>query len=428
MSCMVNWFTHYKRIKFIQLAVLLLFLNSIASFLARAEEQVINFAMLAHSDEQELAVRSLLKKFEAKNPQVKVRLRILDAHNYPELHQKFEKIAPSIDVVNWYAGKRLFMLAERGMLAPISNLWTMQNLDAKLPESTKQQVLFDHEIYGLPLSVYTWKIFYKKALFERLEIDLPENWRQFTAVLDKLKSNGIVPLGLGSNPPWQLAGWFDYLMLRMNGPESYDLLVKEKLSFTSPLVKAVFEEWKRMLEQGYFFQEHAKYAGDKLMPLLYRDVIGMNLIGTISLSDLKAFQEDKIGFFSFPEMNIVGENSILAPMSVLAMTKAGSQKKHCIKLIAFFAEPAHQKLINHAMSTISPLSYYEQTASAHVKKSAQELSQANHVFQFLDRELSYEMAEFTKAALARFIEHRNVDLVTLQLEQKRLERARRNID
>ncbi|GHG06587.1 ABC transporter substrate-binding protein [Thalassotalea marina] len=394
---------------------------------AHAEEEVINFAMLAHSDEQELAIRNLLNKFEAKNKQIKVRLRILNARNYPELYQKFLKIAPNVDVLNWYAGKRLFMLAKEGELSPISTLWTTQNLDVLLPESTKQQVLFDREIYGLPISLYTWKIFYKKTLFEKLDIDVPENWQQFNLVLETLQKNGIVPIGLGSNPPWQVAGWFDYLMLRINGPDAYELLVKENLPFTSPQVKSVFEHWKNMLNKGYFYQEHAKYAGDNLMPLLYRDVIGMNLIGTISLSDLKAFQEDKIGFFTFPEMNITGENSILAPMSVLALTKAGKQKKYCAKLIEFFAEPAHQKVLNQAMSTISPLSYFEQTTSVHVKKSAQSLSQATHVFQFLDRELSYEMAEFTKAALARFLEHRDVDKVTKELELKRLERMQGKI-
>lgn len=390
--------------------------------IAYAKAVVVDFAVLSHSTEQEVALRQLIDQFEVENPLVKVRLRKLDAINYPDLYQKFTLIADEVDVFQWYAGKRLEKLADANVLSPVTQFWQDEMLMKSFPEATHEQVTFNNEVYGIPLSIYTWKIFYKKSLFKRLGLSIPNDWASFVLLLETLKQHGITPIGLGSNPPWQVAGWFDYLMLRTNGPEFYRAMVNEQLPFTSLEVQAVFEQWKQLLDAGYFFTEHAKYQGSDLMPLLYRNVIGLNLTGTISMSNLKAFQEEEIGFFTFPTMRLPNERSILAPMSVLAKTKKGHSNKFSEKLLSFFARAKSQEVLNNAMSTVSPLYEVNHVSNQKVKQYADTLAGSTTVFQFLDRELEYEMAEFTKAALAAFIEHRNITKVTQALEQKRKER------
>lgn len=306
--------------------------------LTASEFKVINFALLSHSKIQEQTLRALFTKFEQAHPNIKIRIRKLHASDYPKLYQKFTRLESDIDIIQWFAGERLKQLTDDNKLLPINNIWKNGQLEAVFSQALQNEVKFEGNYYGLPITSYAWGFYYKKSLFKRLKLNEPATWQEFQDLLASIKSNQISPIGIGSNNLLHVAGWFDYLMLRINGQQKYRALVSGQLSFNSPEVIEAFTVWRNLLENNYFFAQHKFYDGSEIMPLLYREVIGLNLNGSFSHAALSTTVQSDLGFFAFPEMNIANENSLVAPTSELAVTKGSDNKPEVEKLVQYFAQ------------------------------------------------------------------------------------------
>ena len=69
-------------------------------------------------------------------------------------------------------------------------------------------------------------MFYRKDLFEKAGITgEPKTWDEFLDACKKLKAAGIAPIAVAGRDAWTLAGWFDYLDLRINGNAFHEQLM-----------------------------------------------------------------------------------------------------------------------------------------------------------------------------------------------------------
>jgi multiple sugar transport system substrate-binding protein len=386
---------------------------------AMNEQQVINFAVLANTKIKEQIYRDRVHDFEKIHPTIKVRLIRLKSSNYPDLLDELMMMSDDIDVINWFASNRLKTLVNKGFVVDINDYWQENHLDYQFNQASKDQVSFNDNVYGIPLTSYIWGFYYKKSLFNRLGINTPKTWPEFINLLDTLEQNQIAPIALGTKYPWQIAGWFDYLMLRLHGAEKYKQLVDGELAYNSKEVVLVFNYWKNLLNKKYIFAQHRFFEADELMPLIYREVVGINLIGSFSLSSLPIKNQSDIGFFPFPTISDDNENSVLAPMSVFALTKNGAKKPHLKQFLQFFNTNETHVFINKRLSTFSPKQSARIDGRPIIKQTAEIFEAANYHSQYFDLEFEFEMAEFAKKAFSEFINHQDVNKITEQLEQKR---------
>ncbi|WP_286232647.1 ABC transporter substrate-binding protein [Thalassotalea sediminis] len=407
-----------KRFYWFQLLIwcCLLSLNSAP---AKAEKEVLTFAMMGFSKVKEQIYRDQINAFEQEYPQYKVRMVKLISRSYPELLAETLALKDKIDVINWFAGDRLHSLVKEDMLVSLSHFWQTHDLEQQFNSATKSAVTYNGEVYGVPITSYVWGFYYKKALFKRLSLKEPQNWQGFLDVLERLKAERIAPIALGSRYPWQIAGWFDYITLRLHGEKIYREIVKGNRSFKSPEVLEVFKYWRELLTNEYFFPQHKFYDGEELMPLLYREVVGVNLIGTFVLSSLPEHTQKEIGYFAFPQMGTRNNNSVLAPLSLIALTKQGQQKKSAMQLVSFFTLPSVQRKLNENFYTFSPIKGIGTPSNELMSSAYQTLLQAEYQSQYFDIEMQFEMAEYAKEKFAEFIEHYDIDKVTSELESKR---------
>ena len=83
--------------------------------------------------------------------------------------------------------------------------------------STRDASSYNGKQYAAP-TVLLVGLFYRKDLFHKVGIaDEPKTWDQFLDACKRLKAAGITPIAVGGRDAWTLAGWFDYLDLRLNG-------------------------------------------------------------------------------------------------------------------------------------------------------------------------------------------------------------------
>jgi glucose/mannose transport system substrate-binding protein len=112
------------------------------------------------------------------------------------------------DILDW---------AGEGALADLTATATAEGWDKVVPAALQQFSTSDGKWVAAPVNVHStnW-VWINKAALDATGLAAPTTWEELVAVLDKLKENGITPLGHGGQP-WQEATVFDGIVLSLGG-------------------------------------------------------------------------------------------------------------------------------------------------------------------------------------------------------------------
>jgi len=321
------------------------------------------------------------------------------------------------EVFFWQSSQRLFQFAEKDLLYPLTSFWNSERLDRDFSH-VKTSVVFNQDVYAIPISYYHWGIYFKTSLVNRYG-GPPSTWKDMLKIGARMKKDGIYPFGLGNKELWPAAAWFDYLNLRMNGLDFHRQLLAGKVSFREKRVRVVFEELKKAIDLKYFepnvlFSEH----GD-IFPLLYREKIGFTLMSNGITARIPAHVLPQIGFMAFPDINPLHRYEE-APMDVLMVSKYTKNKRQVLDFLRFMARPDIQAEHNARMGYLPPNRRSSVIEGPFAKEGASLLRNSSGVSQYFDRDT---VPEFEKAALpilADFFATGNSKLAIERIEAARL--------
>ena len=107
--------------------------------------------------------------------------------------------------------------AAEGALADLTATAQAEGWDKVVPAALQQFSTYDGKWVAAPVNVHStnW-VWINKAALDATGLGAPTTWEELVAVLDKMKENGITPLGHGGQP-WQEATVFDGIVLSMGG-------------------------------------------------------------------------------------------------------------------------------------------------------------------------------------------------------------------
>ncbi|MEN9411123.1 MAG: hypothetical protein RL216_3097 [Pseudomonadota bacterium] len=107
--------------------------------------------------------------------------------------------------------------AAEGALADLTATATAEGWDKVVPAALQQFSTYDGKWVAAPVNVHStnW-VWINKAALDATGLAAPTTWEELVAVLDKMKENGITPLGHGGQP-WQEATVFDGIVLSLGG-------------------------------------------------------------------------------------------------------------------------------------------------------------------------------------------------------------------
>jgi len=114
--------------------------------------------------------------------------------------------ALGFDITDW---------AKQGVVGDLSDVATKENWDAVIPAALQAFSKYDGKWIAAPVNVHStnWIWINKKAL-DAAGGKVPETWDELVATLDKMKANGISPIGHGGQA-WQDATIFDAVVLSL---------------------------------------------------------------------------------------------------------------------------------------------------------------------------------------------------------------------
>ena len=355
--------------------------------------------------------------FKAKYPGINVEWNNFDREGYKTRIRNF-LTADAPDVATWYPGNRMAPFVDAGLFTDISDLWAAEGLDKEM-SSVEATMTRDGKQWMVPYSYYQWGIYYRKDLFDKVGVDVPETWDQLLAASAKLKSNGITPFTIGSKFKWTTGGWFDYLNLRQNGYEFHMDLTAGKVKYTDPRVQATFDRWDELVSNGYFIENHATYNWQEGMAPMVQGDAAMYLIGNFAVAPFKeaGLTEDQLGFFQFPEITPGVPMAEDAPADAFFIPSGAKNVADAKLFIAHIASPEVQTEMNKILGQLPPSSQAQVGDDKFLKAGFDMLSGAYALAQFYDRDAPAAMA---KAGMDGFQEY--------MVKPERREQILKNLD
>jgi len=325
---------------------------------------------------------------------ITVKVNVNDHNTFQNQISSYLQGTPD-DVVKWFAGNRVRFFAAQGLLSPIDDVWADIE-QYQTPGLRAASTGADGKTYFVPVYNYPWVVLYRKSLFEEKGYTIPKTIDEFTALGDKMKADGIVPLAFGDQDGWPAMGTFDILNMRMNGYDFHIGLMGGTEKWNDPKVKAVFEKWAELLP---YFQEGApgRTWQDAAKTALVDKKAGMYFLGTFAVEQAGAENTTDVGFFPFPLLGTQydSENAIDAPIDGFMMIAKPKNPEAAKAFLRCVGSPEAQVVYvtspgigSVAVSPLADTSKYTELQKA----NAEVLKSAGSVAQFLDRDARADFA------------------------------------
>ena len=358
---------------------------------ALAGDLVINFDDL--NPAPKAAFEAAVEKFKAANPDINVTTNIQDREAYKTSIRNF-LTADAPDVASWYAGNRMAPFVKAGLFDDVSDVWSDNGFDETLA-STKPSMTIDGKQWGVPYTYYQWGIYYRKDVFESNGIAVPTNFDELIGTCEALNAKGVTPFTIGTKFLWPAAGVFDYLNLRTNGYDVHNELTAGNIKYTDDRIRAVFANWKRMLDAECFISTHATMSWQDALAPFVKGEAAMYVMGNFAVSAMRdgGLTNDQIDYFPFPEITPGVARAEEAPTDTFHIPANAKNKEDARKFLAFIAQPEIQTEWNKAIGQLPVNSQASVGDDKFLQKGFETLNGAQGIAQFYDRDAPAEMAK-----------------------------------
>lgn len=178
------------------------------------------------------------------------------------------------DIFSYWSGYRMEDIIKAGLAADLTDIWKKYIDSGEYSQAMADAFSFDGKVYGFPMLTSYWVIYYNKPLFEENGLKPPTTWDEYIALNDALLAKGITPMAQTFVDRWQAFIMFEEMIMRTQGPEFYDKLMRGEAKYTDPEVVEAMMLWKELMDKGYLTNDYS--------------------FGTAENTFLQAFQDDKV--------------------------------------------------------------------------------------------------------------------------------------
>lgn len=212
------------------------------------------------------------------------------------------------DIFHNWGGGPLKEYIDSGMVDTIDEI-KGDLLKTYIPASF-DPVTFDGKTYGAAYSGLTGVFFFhRKDVFAQYGLTAPKTQKEFIAMGDKLKSNGVIPITLANKTKWPGSFFYMYLADRYGGADMFldALYRKPGGSFEAPGYIQAGQALQDLVKRGFFppgFNGMDEDTGQSRM-LIFSKKAGVHLMGNWFIGQATAESPEtleQLDLFPFPSV------------------------------------------------------------------------------------------------------------------------------
>lgn len=387
---------------------------------AFAADLVINFDDLNPGPKK--GFEDAVAMFQEENPDINVIVNINDREAHKTAIRNF-LTADAPDVTSWYPGNRMAPFTDAGLFQPIDDVWDENGLRETFA-AIEPTMSRDGKTWGVPYTYYQWGIYYRKDIFDKLELAEPQNWAELMAACGKMKEAGVTPFTIGTKFLWTAAGVFDYINLRTNGYDVHNALTAGEIKYTDDRIKATMTNWKQMIDECGFVDNHASMSWqDAIAPFVNGDA-AMYVMGNFSVGAYRdaGLTDEQIDYFPFPEITPGVPRAEEAPADAFFIPTNAKNPEDAKKFLAFVARADVQSQWNATIGQLPANSQATVGDDKFIQEGFATVSTAAGLAQFYDRDAPAEMAKAGMEGFQKFmLDTSTMDEVLMRLDEVQTE-------
>jgi multiple sugar transport system substrate-binding protein len=363
------------------------------------------------------AIQAVVDAFTAATG-ITVKVNTVDHGSFQDNLSQYLQGQPD-DVITWFSGHRMRFFANQGLFTPIDDVW--QTVKGNFtPAMAAAATNTDGKVYLIPFDTYAWTVYYRKSVWADKGYQVPTTLDAFKTLAAKMKTDGLVPIGLGDKDGWPAQGHFDIMNLRENGFQYHIDLMNGKAKWTDPQVKKVFEVWKTLLpfyqegSAGRKWQDAAAGLLQKTTAMMLQPQVGETFAaaGATEFADLEHFPWPNHG------TQWDAEKALDAPIDGFMLTAKSptlTADMDAAKAFLEFVSKGSSQAIFIKTNTANIGAATDVDAAAYTPQQAKQASiiaAAQNVAQFLDRDTRSDFAgpQGMQAFLINFLQKPDQDL------------------
>lgn len=311
------------------------------------------------------------------------------------------------DMFSYWAGARTQFLVDAGRLMPLDDYWAENNLDEVFNEGLKSAMVYDGNIYMIPMNAHIIGFFYNTEVMETAGvIEAPRTWDELMSAADAIVASGVTPFALGSRDRWPAQFWFDYLLNRTAGPEYRTALMDGEASYLDEEVVSVMEMWKDMIDKGYFYEDANAYDWTEAADIVARGDAAMTLIGTYITgywNDNGLVSGEDYDFFQFPiydeSIPVVSHGAV----NGWIIPADASNPEGALEAISYLIQPESQALWSQGSGALAASSEVSDDIYSEVRAKAADVLRNSTFLSGYDLSTVPEMADVGLNMFAQFM-------------------------
>jgi ABC-type glycerol-3-phosphate transport system substrate-binding protein len=144
-------------------------------------------------------------------------------------------------------------------------------------------------VYGMPTTPYGVCMYYNKAVFDKLGLEIPETWEDIEKAAPALIENGIVPVAFGAKDSYRGGHFLTALSMKVYGSALKDALISGEEKWNGEKTVGLIGMIQKWYEAGVFGDNNLAYNADGELAKLQSGEAAMAFSGSWTISTVNTF-------------------------------------------------------------------------------------------------------------------------------------------
>lgn len=260
---------------------------------------------------------------------------------------------PDVAQLRAYGGAQ--PLIQAGNLVPLDGqVAGLSNFETSALDGARGRK--DGKVYGVPLEMSTFQVYYNKAIFAKYQLQPPTTWDQMISDARALLNAKVTPFAAAGKDTWLLPLYKDtFGATRYGGPDFEKKVLAGTAKFTDPSYVASLSLLGQL--KPYFPKDQMGLGETDVQTLFATGKAAMIPEGSFALAPIKSINPDlDLGVFNVPPAPGAVVNKPLQVGWVDAsygLNARSTHQKEALELLQWMATPDFGKLVADKLKQVS---------------------------------------------------------------------------